>query len=82
MAEKKQFLEIGKIINTHGVRGEVKIAPWCDSPEDFCELSRVYLADKTEFTIEFSIFKINNRNTLLHELSLSPEALKLLHKKN
>jgi 16S rRNA processing protein RimM len=51
MAEKKQFLEIGKIINTHGVRGDVKIDPWCDSPEDFRSISRVYLADKTEFTV-------------------------------
>ena len=26
-------LEIGKIINTHGVRGELKVDPWCD-PQD------------------------------------------------
>ena len=75
MAEKKQFLEIGKIINTHGVRGEVKIDPWCDSPEVFCALSRVYLEDKTEFTVEKSVFaykfikyfmsfRINFRNVL------------------
>jgi 16S rRNA processing protein RimM len=51
MAEKKQFLEIGKIINTHGVRGEVKIDPWCDAPEDFRGIERIYLADKTEFTV-------------------------------
>lgn len=51
MAEKKEFLEIGKIINTHGVRGEVKIDPWCDSPEDFYGIKRVYLADKTEFSV-------------------------------
>ena len=40
---KEQFLEVGRIINTHGVRGEVKIEPWCDSPEWFCELERVFL---------------------------------------
>ena len=51
MAEKKEFLEIGRIINTHGVRGEVKIEPWCDSPEDFCKLSRIYLENKTEFAV-------------------------------
>ena len=67
MAEKKQFLEIGKIINTHGVRGEVKIDPWCDSPEVFCALSRVYLADKTEFAVEKS--RIINGNFILCSLS-------------
>ena len=67
MAEKKEFLEIGKIINTHGVRGEVKIDPWCDSPEDFCELTRVYLADKTEFSVGNP--RIINGNFILCSLS-------------
>jgi 16S rRNA processing protein RimM len=28
----KKLLEAGKIVNTHGIRGEVKIQPWADSP--------------------------------------------------
>ena len=28
---KEPYLEAGKIINTFGVRGEVKLDPWCDS---------------------------------------------------
>ena len=36
-------LEIGKIINTHGLRGEVKAVPWCDAPELFEELEYVYI---------------------------------------
>ncbi len=39
---KEQYLECGKIINTHGVRGAVKIDPWCDSPSDLAELERLY----------------------------------------
>ena len=31
--EKEKYLEAGIIVNTHGVRGEVKINPWADSPE-------------------------------------------------
>lgn len=27
------YLEAGKIVSTHGVRGEVKVLPWADSPE-------------------------------------------------
>ena len=26
------FLEIGKIVSTHGVKGEVRVDPWCDEP--------------------------------------------------
>ena len=29
----KEFLEIGQINGTHGVRGEFRLTPWCDSPE-------------------------------------------------
>ena len=29
------FLEVGKIINTHGLKGEVKAVTWTDSPDDF-----------------------------------------------
>lgn len=29
----KQYLEAGKLVNTHGVRGELCLEPWADSPE-------------------------------------------------
>ena len=41
--EKKQYLECGKIINTHGVRGAVKLESWCNSPEELAALSRVFI---------------------------------------
>ena len=37
---KLQFVEAGEIVTTHGVRGEVKVLPWLDSPEDLCEFDR------------------------------------------
>lgn len=40
---KKQFLETGKIVATHGIRGEVKIYPWCDSPEFITDFDVLYL---------------------------------------
>lgn len=46
--EKKQYLECGKIINTHGFRGAVKLESWCNSPEDLAALSRVFLKEKGE----------------------------------
>ncbi len=40
---KSKFLEIGKIVNTHGVRGEVKIVPWADSPAFLAGFKTLYL---------------------------------------
>lgn len=40
---KTKYLECGRIINTHGVRGGLKLESWCDSPEDLADLKKVYL---------------------------------------
>lgn len=37
------YLEAGKIVNTHGIRGELKIQPWCDSPEFLCGFDSLYI---------------------------------------
>ena len=42
---KKEFLEAGRIVNTHGVRGEVKIQPWADSPEFLLGFRTLYLGE-------------------------------------
>ena len=39
----KEFLDCGQIVNTHGVRGEVRIVPWADSPEFLCQFSTLYI---------------------------------------
>ena len=33
----KSYLEIGKIVTLHGLRGDVKVQPWCDDAEFLCE---------------------------------------------
>ncbi|MGN0163062.1 MAG: ribosome maturation factor RimM [Candidatus Ornithomonoglobus sp.] len=42
------LLEIGKIVNTHGLRGEVKVVPWMDYPEDFEELESIFIKTRKE----------------------------------
>ncbi|MBE6702607.1 MAG: 16S rRNA processing protein RimM [Ruminococcaceae bacterium] len=39
------YPECGKIINTHGCHGGVKLEPWCDSPAIFTALPVVYLRE-------------------------------------
>lgn len=45
MKEKAAFLECGTVINTHGVRGGVKLESLCDTPEKLAELRRLYLPE-------------------------------------
>lgn len=42
----KDFLNVGQIINTHGVRGEVKVFPLTDDMYRFDDLQVVYIGDK------------------------------------
>ena len=36
----QEYLEIGKIVNTHGIKGEVKVIPLTDDPARFQNLKR------------------------------------------
>ena len=40
---KQQFIETGKITGTHGIRGEMRVQPWCDMPEDLLQYQTLYL---------------------------------------
>ena len=43
---KLQYIEAGEIVTTHGVRGEVKVLSWLDSPDMLCEFSRCRIGGK------------------------------------
>lgn len=42
----KDYLELGQIVGTHGIRGEVRVNPWCDSPSFAKGFKKVYLDNK------------------------------------
>lgn len=44
----KDYLEIGQIVSTHGIKGEVRLDPWCDSPEFVKKFKTLYRDDKGE----------------------------------
>lgn len=37
---RKRYLEIGKIVGTHGLKGEMRVEPWCDTPAFFACFKR------------------------------------------
>lgn len=40
---RPEYIEVGQIVNTHGVRGEVKVQPWDVSPELLCGFKTFYM---------------------------------------
>ncbi len=54
---KMNFLETGKIVGTHGIRGQVRIQPWCDSPEFLCSFKKLYLDQNGQESITVSTAK-------------------------
>jgi 16S rRNA processing protein RimM len=70
----EQYLNIGQIINTHGIKGQVKVYPLTDDVKRFKELKNVYIEKNnaiTEHKVEstiisngFAILKIDGINDL------------------
>ena len=76
---KLEFLEAGEIVTTHGVRGEMKILPWGDSPEFLMDFKRVRIGN-VEYKVEScriqkncNLLKVQNVDTM--------EAAQALHGK-
>ena len=54
----EQFLQVGVISSTHGIRGEVKVPPTTDNPARFSDLKRVILdAGKEQIPLEIQHVK-------------------------
>lgn len=58
---KAEYLECAKIINTHGIRGEVKLESMCDTPQILASLKRVFIREGGEYreraVLRASVFK-------------------------
>lgn len=50
----KEYLEIGKITSTHGIKGEMRVQPWCDSPEFMKSFKTLYLDKNGEKALKVS----------------------------
>lgn len=66
-----EIIEIGQIVNTHGIRGEVKLNPWTDDIYDLVDLEVFYDKDSKPLKVESSrvhknvlIIKFSGVNTM------------------
>ena len=71
--EKKQFLECGKLVNTHGVYGAMKAESWCDSVQVLASLNCVYFQKNEKYSplhvTRASVFK----NLVIFEFEEIPD---------
>ena len=75
-----KYIECGKIINTHGCHGALKLESWCNSPEDLCSLENIYIkkgsayerAKVTKASVfkQFVIFTLDCVNSMDEALAL------------
>ena len=62
----QEFLEIGQIVNTFGIKGQLKVKPFTDDMERFEELKTVYICKKNEMKkVEIEDVKYNKQCVLL-----------------
>lgn len=49
---QKQYLEVGKIVGTHGIRGEMRVECWANSPDFLKKFKKLYLDEgKTSISV-------------------------------
>ena len=55
---KDNLLPTGQIVNTHGLRGHVKVMPWADAPSDLLDFDRFFI-DGKEYAVEHASLQKN-----------------------
>lgn len=59
---KKEFLEAGKIINTFGIRGELKVQPWSDRVDFLKQFKTIYISGQPVRVVSV---RVHQQNALL-----------------
>lgn len=74
-----KYLQVGKIVNTFGLKGEVKVIPLTDSPDRFSELNYVLLEDNLSQKLTIERYRVKDNIVIMkfREISSIDEALKL-----
>lgn len=61
----KEFLELGEIVGTHGVRGELRVNPWCDSPAFAARFKTLYFDSKGSCAVQVQAARPHGNLVLL-----------------
>ncbi len=61
----KDYLDIGQIVGTHGVRGEMRVNPRCDSPEFIKQFKTLYFDKKGEKSVKVVSCRVHGNLALV-----------------
>ncbi len=61
----KDYLEIGQIVGTHGIKGEIRVNPWCDSPDFIRQFKTLYYDKKGEKAVSVTACRSHGNIALL-----------------
>ena len=67
---KKDYLEIGKIVSTHALKGEVRVQPWCDGADFIAQFKTLYFDSKGEKPVALQSVRAHG-NVVIMKLSCS-----------
>lgn len=80
---KLPYIEAGEIVTTHGVRGEIKVLSWLDSPEMLCEFDRCrisgreYVMDSVRVQKTCNLVKLRGVDTMEDAQKLRGKTMEL-----
>lgn len=72
-----EFIEIGQIVNTHGIKGEVKLNPWTDDINDLLDLDVFYEKDGKPLEVQNSRIHKNVLIIKFRDISTMNDAEKM-----
>ena len=61
----KEYLDIGQIVGTHGVRGEMRVNPRCDGPEFIKQFKTLYFDKKGEKPVKVISSRVHGNLALV-----------------
>lgn len=72
---KERYIETGKIVGTHGIKGEIRVQAWCDSPEFLTNFKTLYL-DKSGNAVKVKSSRVHKNVVLmkLHQIDTIEQA--------
>ena len=61
----QKFLEVGQVVGTHGIAGEMRVQPWCDSPDFLTKFKTLYLDKNGEKSVKVQSARVHKNVVLL-----------------
>lgn len=61
----KDYLPVGQVVGTHGVRGEMRVQPWCDGPEFIKQFKTLYYDPHGERSVRVVSARVHGNVVLL-----------------